>query len=219
MVAFNKIAPIRHYAVKGHLRRGIIINQYFKRNPITRLQVGCGQNRLEGWLNADLAAGDIYFNAKRRMPFNDNSFNFIFFEHFIEHLDKENGFRFLTDCFRVLKTNGIIRITSPDLEKIIDIYYDRNQFVTRQEVIDAYGKGSDLEPCELFNDYMHQWGHKFIYDRKMIESTLADIGFDEITFCDCKKSKHKELTNLERHLEKHSFLNPAETFVVEAKKK
>jgi hypothetical protein len=101
----------------------------------------------------------------------------------------------------------------------MDIYYDKNQFATRQTIIDSYGKGADLQPCELFNDYMHQWGHKFIYDRKMIESTLSNIGFIEITFCDCKKSKHKELSSLERHLEKHSFLNQTETFVIEAKKK
>ena len=182
------------------------------------MQVGCGSNALNGWLNADIISGNIYLNAKRKMPFKANTFDFIFCEHFIEHLTRENGLKFLNECHRILKTGGVLRITSPDLEKIIDLYYDRNKYVKRQELIEQYGKGAQLQPCELFNDYMHNWGHKFIYDRKTIAQTLSNIGFIDITFCDCKKSSYSELSGLERHLEEYSFLNPAETFVVEARK-
>jgi predicted SAM-dependent methyltransferase len=148
-----------------------------------------------------------------------NSFDFIYSEHFVEHLSKKNALRFLKNCNEILKPNGIIRIVSPDLEKIIDLYYDRNQYVKRQVLIEAYGKGTDFQPCELFNDYIHKWGHKFIYDKQMIASALASTGFVEITFCDYKKSDHPELRDLEKHLEEYAFLNPAEAFIVEARRK
>ncbi len=216
--AYNKLLPIYHYVLRGHVFRAFIARKYFRQNMKTKLQIGCGPNYLNGWLNADIISGNIYLNAKRKMPFKPKSFDFIYCEHFIEHLGKEDGLKFLRDCYRILKDNGVIRITSPDLEKIIDIYYDRNQYVKRENLIEAYGKGSQLQPCELFNDYMHEWGHRFIFDRQMITSTLANIGFIEITFCECKKSNHSELRNLEKHLEKYSFLNMAETFIAEAKK-
>jgi predicted SAM-dependent methyltransferase len=182
------------------------------------LQVGCGPNALSGWLNADIISGNIYLDAKRKMPFKSNIFDFIFCEHFIEHLTRENGLKFLNECYRILKPDGVLRITSPDLEKIMDLYYDRNKYVKRQELIAQYGKGAEFQPCELFNDYMHNWGHKFIYDKRTIEQALSNIGFIYVVFCDCKKSSYLELSGLERHLEKYSFLNPAETFVVEARK-
>jgi predicted SAM-dependent methyltransferase len=215
---YNKWLLIRHYALRGHISRILITGAYFRKNKKRKLQVGCGYNCIDEWLNGDLWSGDIYLNAKRRMPFKSKSFDFIFSEHFIEHLEKGNGLKFLNDCYRILKDNGIIRIVSPDLEKIIDIYYDRNQYVKRQTLMEAYGKGTQLQPCELFNDYMHEWGHKFIYDKQMIASALASIGFVEITFCDYKKSNHSELRDLEKHLEEYTFLNPAETFIVEARR-
>jgi len=152
------------------------------------------------------------------MPFKANTFDFIFCEHLIEHLTKESGLKFLKECHRILKTGGVIRITAPDLEKIIDLYYDRNKYVKRQKLIEMYGKGAQLQPCELFNDYMHNWGHKFIYDKNLIALTLANIGFTDITFCDYKKSSYLELSGLERHLEEYRFLNSAETFIVEGRK-
>jgi predicted SAM-dependent methyltransferase len=182
------------------------------------LQIGCGNNLLNGWLNADIVSGDIYLNAERKMPFKANTFDFIFCEHLIEHLSKESGLKFLKECYRILKPDGVIRITTPDLEKIIDLYYDRNKYIRRQKLIEMYGKGAQLQPCELFNDYMHNWGHKFIYDKPLIALTLATIGFKDLTFCDYKKSSYLELNGLERHLEECKSLNLAETFIVEGRK-
>ena len=217
-LSYNKLLPIYHYTLKGHVLRASAIRKYLAKHRNPKLQIGCGPNSLEDWLNADLISGDIYVNAKHRLPFKQDTFDFIYCEHFIEHLEKEAGMRFLMDCHRILNINGVIRLSSPDLEKIIDIYYDRNQHVKRQTLIDAYGKGSHLQPCELFNDYMHQWGHKFIYDKAMITAALTGVGFAKITFCHSKESNYPELRNLEKHLEKYSFLTDAEGFIVEAKK-
>ena len=195
------------------------IRKYLRNHSEPKLQVGCGYNFLNGWLNADLSSGDIYLNAKKKMPFKDNGFNFIFCEHFLEHLSLTGGLKFLKECHRILKTDGIIRITTPDLEKLIDLYFDKNRFVKRQELIEMlYGKEASLSSCELFNNHMHNWRHKFIYDKNFITVTLTKIGFKDVTFCENKKSEHKELVNLERHNEKYEWLNPAETLITEARK-
>jgi len=216
--AYIAFLPIRHYSLHGHVYRTLFIRRYLKNNKIAKLQVGCGANLLNGWLNADIISGDIYLNAKRIMPFKANTFDFIFCEHLIEHLSKESELKFLKECHRVLKMRGVIRIATPDLEKIIDLYYDRNKYMKRQELIEMYGKGAHIQPCELFNDYMHNWGHKFIYDKNMIARVLATVGFKDIIFCDYKKSSYSELNDLERHIEEYRSLNLAETFIVECRK-
>jgi hypothetical protein len=65
---------------------------------------------------------------------------------------------------------------------------------------------------------MHNWGHKFIYDKNMIAQALVTVGFRNITFCEYKKSSYSELNELERHLEKYRSLNLAETLIVEGRK-
>ena len=178
-----------HYILRGHIIRTIKIRKYLRDHSEPKLQVGCGSNFLTGWLNADITSGDIYFNAEKKMPVKDEVFNFVFCEHFLEHLSLTSSSKFLKECHRILKTGGIIRITTPDLEKLIDLYFDKNSFVKRQELIKTlYGEKATLSSCELFNNYMHNWGHKFIYDKSFITLTLTKIGFKDITFCENKKA-------------------------------
>jgi len=215
----DKCRVFLHYMLRGHIFRTMIIGKYLKNAPVARLQIGCGHNFLKGWLNADIIAGDIYLNARKKMPFRDDTFDFIYCEHFIEHLSANDGLKFLIECRRILKIRGIIRITTPDLEKLIKLYFDKNKFVKREELIKViYGKEGTILPCELFNNYMHRWGHQFIYDKEFITSTLEEAGFASLASCENKKSNNEYLANLERHYEGCDWLNPAETLIIEAMK-
>ena len=165
----DRLEWLRHFLRRGHIFRYISIRKYLRNNQVSKLQVGCGRNFLAGWLNADWFYGDIYLNAKRRLPFEGSSLNFIFCEHFLEHISLDEGLRFLEDCHRVLRASGVIRITMPDLEKLTDLYLDRNEFVRRSEYANKIFGDSNLSPCILFNNLMRSWGHKFCYDRSFIE--------------------------------------------------
>jgi predicted SAM-dependent methyltransferase len=52
-------------------------------------------NFLTGWLNADIASGDIYLNAEKKMPFKEEVFYFVFCEHFLAHLSLTGSSKFL----------------------------------------------------------------------------------------------------------------------------
>jgi SAM-dependent methyltransferase len=217
VTAKHYIKIMRQHILKGHLFRTITVRRYLRQTPIPKLQVGCGSNSLKGWLNADIVSGDIYLNATKRMPFNDRTFDFIFCEHFIEHISLGDSFNFLKECLRILKINGIIRITTPDLEKLIEIYFDTNKFARREDFIRITSDKIRISPCELFNRYFGQ-DHKFIYDKTFIQSVLLKIGFANSTFCSCHESNHAELVNVERHISEHEWLNPAETLTIEAER-
>ena len=149
----------------------------------------------------------------------NNTFSFIFCEHFIEHLSVDDGPKFLKECYRILRVGGILRITTPDLNKLIRLYFDVNEFAKREEVMKViYGKEANLPPCEMFNNYMRRWGHKFIYDTEFLTSILKKAGFTNFTFCENKKSNHEDLANIERHYEDYKWMNPAETITIEAEK-
>ena len=211
---YDSYYPGIHYILRGHLSRVVATKKYLKNNQVPKLQIGCGHNLLDGWLNADIVSGEIYLNAERKLPFKDNTFGYVFCEHLLEHLSLKCGSRFLKECHRILKKGGIIRITTPDLEKLIDLCFDEQSLVRRQDLIKTvYSK--EISPCELFNNYWNRWGHRFIYDKGFLRSSLYRIGFTGVTFCENTKSSHVELANVEKH---PVLINLAEALTVEATK-
>jgi ubiquinone/menaquinone biosynthesis C-methylase UbiE len=61
-------------------------------------------------------------NLLQGIPFEDETFEVVYHSHLLEHFTKKDGEKFLQECYRVLKPEGIIRIAVPDLEQIAKEY-------------------------------------------------------------------------------------------------
>ena len=91
------------------------------------LNLGCGNrfSNLQEWTNLDFVATSdevIGHNLLTGVPFEENSFDLVYHSHVLEHFSEEDGNLFLSECYRVLKPNGLIRIAVPDLEQIAREY-------------------------------------------------------------------------------------------------
>jgi len=89
------------------------------------LNVGCGKKYHTDWVNIDMASLSddvITVNLLKGIPFPDNHFDVVYHSQVLEHFAKEKALDFMTECFRVLKPDGIIRVVVPDLENIVDEY-------------------------------------------------------------------------------------------------
>lgn len=89
-----------------------IIKSCFISTQIRKLQIGCGHNVIEGWYNTDMYPIDkriMFLDAGKRFPFHNCTFNYIFCEHIIEHLEYREGIQMLSECYRVLKPLGKMR--------------------------------------------------------------------------------------------------------------
>jgi predicted SAM-dependent methyltransferase len=85
------------------------------------LNLGCGSRFHKDWTNVDFSSNDksvISHNLLQGVPFEANKFDVVYHSHILEHFTKEDGEKFITECFRVLKPGGVIRIAVPDLESI-----------------------------------------------------------------------------------------------------
>ena len=70
------------------------IRGYMERNSVRKLQIGTGANLLPGWLNTTLypfTPGSVFLDASQAFPIPDNSFDYVFSEHVIEHLEFEQA--------------------------------------------------------------------------------------------------------------------------------
>jgi predicted SAM-dependent methyltransferase len=89
------------------------------------LNLGCGSRFHPDWVNIDAVSLNVQVLAhdlNKGIPFPDSSFDVLYHSHLLEHFKKESALDFLQECYRVLRTSGIIRVVVPDLEQIARIY-------------------------------------------------------------------------------------------------
>lgn len=144
-----------------------------------RLHVGSGGHRIAGWINADIdpAAGvDLVTDLTRPLPFRSDSLDLIHSEDVIEHLHQDAGHQFLRECHRVLRTGGVMRLVTPDLQLLIRrIYIDRNEHHLRW--CGAYLEAEGA--CEALNMHLRMNGeHRFVYDEELLTRVSSEIGFN-----------------------------------------
>ncbi len=161
--------------------------RYVAEHATPGLNLGSGDFPLEGWFNTDgyPRVGRIaYCNVAGKFPFGDNAFAYVFNEHMIEHLPVEVALNMLRESFRVLRHGGVIRIATPDLDKIFALKredvspLERSylQFATADTPHAAPGS-----PCFAINQFVRAWGHQFIYDADTLTQLLTVCGFTQVT--------------------------------------
>ena len=179
-----------------------------------KLHLGCGRNMIGGWINTDLnmvkfpsgpkhldVTDKFSIREKRKddIIIDDNSIDYIFSEHLIEHLTYQEGKFMLEECFRVLKVGGKINHVAYDISIGTDTF--------------------------IINNYVRGWGHIFIYDEKTLKSLFESIGFSNVKSCLIAESEDENLKDLEnindamnRGLGQTKEFLQLETFTLEAKK-
>lgn len=207
------------------LSRQARINNYLQAVEIPKLQLGSGENILQGWLNTDLdpSKNTVFLDARRSFPFRDNIFSYIFCEHLIEHLDYQEGEFMLRECFRSLKPGGKIRIATPDLKFLIELYAPEKNEIQKRYIswaTDSFLPGLKIyKDIFIINNFFQNWGHKFIYDFETLNNALGKAGFiNIIDFC-AGSSKDVNFQNIESHGKCiPDEFNKLETMAIEAEK-
>ena len=199
------------------------IRHYLAGHQVRKFHIGCGGAVLKNWLNADLDPADdsLFIDARKKLPFDDCTFDYLFSEHLIEHLDYREGIYFLQECFRIIKPCGTIRVATPDLLFLIELYTaEKNELQERYIAWAADAFLPDIpvvQDTHVINNFFCNWGHKFIYDFKALQDTMKRAGFVNIKPCAVGISDHVELSGVESHGQViPDVFNKLETMVAEA---
>ena len=151
---------VQHAALdaKYHLTRRATarkLRRYLATHTVTKLHLGAGLKLLgRGWADTDCTLAfpaRIHLDVTRPFPVADGVFNYIYTEHLIEHLTREQASHMLRECHRVLKRGGVLRVVCPDF--------------------DAY------KSCAAMNRAQHSWGHQFLYDYQTLADEMWRAGF------------------------------------------
>lgn len=89
------------------------------------LNLGCGSRYHKDWINLDFKSNSQYvieYDLRTSLPFDNESVDVIYTSHVLEHFSKCFAPKFLQECYRILKPQGIIRVIVPDLEQLMRNY-------------------------------------------------------------------------------------------------
>jgi len=161
-----------------------------------KLHIGCGDIYLDGWVNIDLDSdrADVKHDLTRPLPYDENSVDFIYSEHFIEHLTVDEGLKMLKECHRILNPGGVLRVATPDLDFLV------NQYKTSwkdQDWIKTFGYEWLETRAEMLNLCFHEWGHKYLYNQEELARRLREAGFLKMVRKELNESLHVELRHRE----------------------
>lgn len=158
-----------------------------------KLHLGSGLVKLSDWVNVDMETpvADMKLDLRQALPFDDNSVRFIFSEHFIEHITRDEALNLLRECRRILADGGVLRLSTPNLRWIIEKYLEEN-------IMEWVGLWSPATPCQMMNEGMRSWGHQFVYDANELSLLFSEAGFVTQRWCEWRKSEYPELCNLEQ---------------------
>jgi predicted SAM-dependent methyltransferase len=200
------------------------IKRYIESQGIRKLQLGCGHSILSGWLNTDIGCtGTItYMDVRMPFPIENGTFDYVFTEHVIEHLTYAQGAQMLAECFRVLKPGGKLRVATPDMQFLIDLYHPDKTSLQQSYIkwcSDHFIPwAASAEDVYVINNFYTGFGHQFIYNEKVLADTLRAAGFSVIEKRGVGESDDAALRGLENVSRFPPGFLALESLVVEATK-
>lgn len=168
---------------------------------MVNINFGCGQGKLEGWINVDLDSScqpEVVADLSATLPFQTACAGLLYSEDFIVQLDLDCAYLFLQECYRILEPGGIMRLLTPDLEKFARAYLYQPEWLvaTWERFVGIPLKTQSA--CEVFNRGIRLAG-QFHYDRQTLTGILKECGFNAKEV-DYRQSEVPELRGLDlRH--------------------
>jgi SAM-dependent methyltransferase len=186
------------------------------------VNIGCGVDAPDGWYNIDnsptIWMSRVPFARRllrlpawprsvhrhdvlRGLPFGDASVDFIYSSHTFEHFSFDRSLALTKECFRVLKSGGVLRVVVPDLGRIVRDYLNDPAAMASHRFIDR------LLLRHTWQDSLHPGAHHCqMFDGKSLVSMFHDARFADAHVSQFGDSRIPEITKIELESRKNESL-------------
>jgi hypothetical protein len=198
------------------------------------VQYGCGFDAHPDWLNFDASPrlrlertpliGQLikltdrakytdhirYGNIVAGLPVASGSVDGLYSSHVLEHIDRSSVITALRNSLTMLRPGGVFRVVVPDLVPIARL------FLTEVEAGNPAAADRFMRHCYLGEEQPVRgflqttksiWSHashKWMYDARLLESLLLEVGFRDIRPCSFNDSADPRFKEVE-HEDRFSF--------------
>ena len=156
-------------------------------------------------------------DATKKLPFAAASFEWVYAEHFIEHITQPQAIAWLKEVRRILEPGGLLRLTTPDLLRYAEGYLDPAAAFFKAHRAEMRKMGCppmETRRAWMVNQIFRFWGHRWIYDLDELLHVVREAGFSARSFARCgfRKGSDREVCGLDLELRR------AETIYVEVRR-
>jgi SAM-dependent methyltransferase len=147
----------------------------------------------------------VVWDLAKGIPFPDQTFEGVYHCHVLEHIDRDAAPKFLLECRRVLKRNGVVRVVVPDLEFMARRYVDIVARLPERANLEEHAQAVEalfdqmiirtprfrkeqkpivrlLEHLVVGDTAKAGILHRWAYDRFSLAQLLTETGFNDIQF-------------------------------------
>ena len=146
------------------------------------LHIGCGDVILPyPFENLDTRPlkGVDHVSEAFPLPFEDNIFDLVYSSHVLEHFKKADTQAIINEWVRVLKPDGIIRLSVPSLEALIKIY-------------ELSGDMDYIIGPLMGGQTYDQNFHYNMFDKKRLTTYLENAGCEAVHTWDYRRTSHSK---------------------------
>lgn len=166
-------------------------------STLNYLNLGAAGDHFKYFVSLDFFFSGADYGADLRYPLliDDAVFDGIFTEHTLEHLNYGQVARVLTECFRILKPGGRIRVIVPDLSIFADNYVQKNDSWFRDwedAVLRPRGRTITTN-MEALSFVTQEYGHRSAWDVQTMHEFLARAGFIDLRKCALRAGGDQQL--------------------------
>ena len=125
---------------------------------IKMINLGCGDIFHKDWINIDFESKSdevIKHNLLEGIPFLDNEFDVVYHNNVLEHFSKSKGEFIISECYRVMKSGGILRVVVPDLEEPVKSYLRQLNAALKNDSIAT--ENHEWLKIEIFDQFMRNY--------------------------------------------------------------
>jgi predicted SAM-dependent methyltransferase len=105
----------------------------------------------------------------------------------IEHITLWEARSTLAEIARVLKPGGVLRLTTPDMKAVLQIYLGEHERTT-PETRRVSWLGPEFSPEIWINHVFRGYGHQFVHSFDSLRNELLAAGFDRVERCQPQRS-------------------------------
>ena len=157
-------------------------------NNSIKLHLGCGKRYLPGYVHIDIDNSvshlDYCTDIGDLKIFDDNSVDEIYTCGAIGYYDPEERIELLQEWHRVLKKNGVLRISVVDFEKQVEVYLQSNKNLRNVGVL---GPMFGIWPYTDKNGVKKKALKKTAYDFATLKDLVSSFGFTNYKRYDWKE--------------------------------
>ena len=153
-----------------------------------KLHLGCGNVHIPGYRNIDeryQPGVDFVDNAGLLRRYKENSVDVIYACAILEHFSRHENQGVLKRWCDILKPGGILRVSVPSWEAVVEHYLEHKDL---RKLLGFIYAGQDFSNNN----------HFYIWDFKTLKEDLLNAGFSSVDYYDWRDTEHADIDDFSR---------------------